>query len=760
MDEAFLDVSGAGRRLGDAARDRRVPPRPGVRRAGHHLLGRRGRHQVRRQAGLHPRQARRAAASSARPRSSTSCTRCRSGRCGGSAPRPRRRCCGWGCAPSATSRTCRRAPCERAVGAAAGAHLHELAWGRDPRRVVPDEPEKSTGAEETFGTDVDDPAVIHRELLRLSERTAGRLRSAGHLARTVSIKVRFADFATITRSRTLDVPTDVGQELYDTARALFDALGLDRARIRLVGVRAERLVDAGLRRPAARARRPRARPPRRRARRRPRGPPVRCRRGPAGHPARSRGPAPVLTGGFGRVQTAVTGPGRVIADRLRRGRRALAFRTPRRARILGVTVGGMPPTACLALAHLEVDVPLSEHEQRLLEQIERALVDDDPKFASSVRTGDRRLKARRRLQLGGAARRRRPGRPGRRAGRPLGARRRPRLPGDASAAPRSASSTTRPPPARSRPAAAGRPRGKGARRPARPRAAPPAAEEPPRGALPPPLRPVATRLRHPAAVPSGRRPMCPGGGARSAGRARSGAPARSGPGARPGGGARSGWGAQPAGGHPPARRTGCRPRAAQGRRPQHRPPPGRRVTASRTRPARAAQGQPAAAPREASPSAAPAAPVRSGVAARCPAPSARSASSRLLGQRQPAPPRPRPTACRTAGSRRRGRPAASRRPAVGAGGAGQPGHRPSCRAVCRGVCARCQRHPQVAGGGRSSSHSAPGLPAASRRRRWPEPQQRRRTAPGTASDAAAAAPPIATGRTQAGGLLHAASAAT
>jgi hypothetical protein len=51
-------------------------------------------------------------------------------------------------------------------------------------------------------------------------------------------------------------------------------------------------------------------------------------------------------------------------------------------------------------AHLEVDVPLSEHEQRLLEQIERALVDDDPKFASSVRTGDRRLKARRKLQFG------------------------------------------------------------------------------------------------------------------------------------------------------------------------------------------------------------------------------------------------------------------------------------------------------------------------------------------------------------------------
>jgi len=134
---------------------------------------------------------------------------------------------------------------QRALGAAAGAHLHALSWGRDPRRVVPNEPEKSTGHEETFSTDIDDPVVIHRELLLLSERTAGRLRAGGWLARTVSIKVRFADFATITRSRTLEVPTDVGQELYDTARALFDALGLDRARIRLVGVRAERLVEAG-----------------------------------------------------------------------------------------------------------------------------------------------------------------------------------------------------------------------------------------------------------------------------------------------------------------------------------------------------------------------------------------------------------------------------------------------------------------------------------------------------------------------------------
>src|SRR4051794_10726974 len=77
----------------------------------------------------------------------------------------------------------------------------------------------------------------------------------------------------------------------------------------------------------------------------------------------------------------------------------LAFRSPQTARILGVTAGGLPPAASCT-AHLEVDVPLSEHEQRLLEQIERALVDDDPKFASTVRTGDPRLKARRKVQLG------------------------------------------------------------------------------------------------------------------------------------------------------------------------------------------------------------------------------------------------------------------------------------------------------------------------------------------------------------------------
>lgn len=133
---------------------------------------------------------------------------------------------------------------QRALGAAAGAHLAALAWGRDARRVVPHEPDKSIGAEETFGTDVDDPAVIHRELLRLSERTASRLRATGQVGRTVSVKIRFADFTTITRSRSLLVATDVGRTVYDTARGLYDGLRLQRARLRLVGVRVEGLALA------------------------------------------------------------------------------------------------------------------------------------------------------------------------------------------------------------------------------------------------------------------------------------------------------------------------------------------------------------------------------------------------------------------------------------------------------------------------------------------------------------------------------------
>ena len=134
---------------------------------------------------------------------------------------------------------------ERELGHAMARHLMALAWGRDDRAVVADAREKSVGAEETFATDVDDPALIRRELLRLAGRTARSLRSAGCAARTVSVKLRRADFRTITRSRTLAEPTDVAQKIYATACDLYVASGLAAGtRLRLVGVRVTGLVPA------------------------------------------------------------------------------------------------------------------------------------------------------------------------------------------------------------------------------------------------------------------------------------------------------------------------------------------------------------------------------------------------------------------------------------------------------------------------------------------------------------------------------------
>lgn len=133
---------------------------------------------------------------------------------------------------------------ERALGVAQGRHLHDLSWGRDSRAVVPHEPDKSIGNEETFDTDTDDHEWIRSRIAGLADQVGRRLRSAELVGRTVGLKVRFADFTTITRSRTLDVPTDVGADIYAAAWSLFEALGLQRARVRLVGVRMEGLSSA------------------------------------------------------------------------------------------------------------------------------------------------------------------------------------------------------------------------------------------------------------------------------------------------------------------------------------------------------------------------------------------------------------------------------------------------------------------------------------------------------------------------------------
>ncbi len=136
---------------------------------------------------------------------------------------------------------------QRAVGPAMGRQLHHLAWAEDRRTVTArrgpaEEPDRSIGADETFSRDTDDPEFVLCELLRLSSKVGARLRGAHLAGRTVTLKVRFADFTTITRSRTMAEATDVTRVIHETASALFRGLGLQRARIRLVGVRVEGLV--------------------------------------------------------------------------------------------------------------------------------------------------------------------------------------------------------------------------------------------------------------------------------------------------------------------------------------------------------------------------------------------------------------------------------------------------------------------------------------------------------------------------------------
>jgi DNA polymerase-4 len=132
----------------------------------------------------------------------------------------------------------------RIVGEAGAVKLHDLANGIDPRAVTPDTLDKSVGHEVTFEVDVSDAAVLRRELLRQATQVGRRLRASGVEGRTVVLKLRYADFTTITRSRTLAEPTDVGRRIADEVRSLYDALG-PHPPVRLIGVRLEQLAEAG-----------------------------------------------------------------------------------------------------------------------------------------------------------------------------------------------------------------------------------------------------------------------------------------------------------------------------------------------------------------------------------------------------------------------------------------------------------------------------------------------------------------------------------
>ncbi len=163
----------------------------------------------------------------------------------------------WGVGPATASRLHKlglttiddlahtpRPTLQRAFGTHQGALLHDLAWGRDNRSIQVTEPEHSIGAQTTFGRDTDDPRVVHGELLRMAVRASARLREAGMCGRAVSISVRFSDFTTITRTGQLPSPTDVTDEVYAQALRLYQGLHLQRARIRRVGVRIEKLILA------------------------------------------------------------------------------------------------------------------------------------------------------------------------------------------------------------------------------------------------------------------------------------------------------------------------------------------------------------------------------------------------------------------------------------------------------------------------------------------------------------------------------------
>ncbi len=137
-----------------------------------------------------------------------------------------------------------RATLIRALGEANGASLYELAWGRDYRDVTPEEPDRSISAAETFPQDLDNPEEILTEFLRLTERATARLRDRELFAKTISIKVRFADFSTINRSKTLPLPIDSTHDVYEVVKGLYQALRIERARLRLVGVSLENLSES------------------------------------------------------------------------------------------------------------------------------------------------------------------------------------------------------------------------------------------------------------------------------------------------------------------------------------------------------------------------------------------------------------------------------------------------------------------------------------------------------------------------------------
>jgi DNA polymerase-4 len=132
---------------------------------------------------------------------------------------------------------------ETTVGGAHGRHLAELARGIDDRAVEPNREVKSVSHEETYPVDVFDRGELGQEIVRMADAVASRMRRAGLVGRTVGVKIRYGDFVTLTRSRTVPAGLAEGPSIAAIARSLLDAVDVSPG-VRLLGVGVSNLSPA------------------------------------------------------------------------------------------------------------------------------------------------------------------------------------------------------------------------------------------------------------------------------------------------------------------------------------------------------------------------------------------------------------------------------------------------------------------------------------------------------------------------------------
>lgn len=125
-----------------------------------------------------------------------------------------------------------------------GSKMHQLSMGMDDRAVEPGHDAKSIGHEETFSEDITEADLARKELLALATRVARRMRQEWLRGRTVTLKVKYSDFALITRSATLPASTDDAPEIYSAVCSLLKKTAVGKRPVRLLGISMSQLVNA------------------------------------------------------------------------------------------------------------------------------------------------------------------------------------------------------------------------------------------------------------------------------------------------------------------------------------------------------------------------------------------------------------------------------------------------------------------------------------------------------------------------------------